>query len=44
MQALVDDIKRYHDAYQYERAARFGVSKSVIQHALKRLDLAVTRR
>ena len=37
MQALQKDILAYPDAYQYERAQRFGVSKNGIWHALRRL-------
>lgn len=38
-QKLIEDINRYPDAYQHERAARLGVSKSGIYHALKRLGV-----
>jgi transposase len=43
-QKLIEDIKRYPDAYQYERAARLGVSKSGIYHALKRLGFTFKKR
>lgn len=36
---LVQDVKEYRDAYQYERAERLGVSRSGIQKALKKLKL-----
>ena len=39
MESLRDDIKKYPDAYQYERANRFNVSQSGIWHALKRLGV-----
>jgi transposase len=39
MEALQKDIVTYPDAYQYERAARLGVSGSGIWHALKRLKV-----
>ena len=39
MQALQKDILAYPDAYQYERAQRFGVSKNGIWHALRRLKV-----
>ena len=37
MEALEQDVKQYPDAYQYERAARLGVSQRAIGNALKRL-------
>ena len=37
--ALAQHIEDYPDAYQRERAAHFGVSKSGIYHALKRLKV-----
>lgn len=40
MDALTRDVELYPDAYQYERAARLGVSKSGIQSALKRLGIS----
>lgn len=39
MESLKDDVKKYPDAYQYERAERMGVSKTGIWHALKRLGV-----
>lgn len=36
---LREDITRYSDAYQYERAERLGVSQSAIYSALKRLKV-----
>jgi len=33
MDALRQDIERYPDAYQYERAERFGVTQMGIWHA-----------
>ncbi|MBN8523109.1 MAG: transposase [Rickettsiales bacterium] len=36
---LVQDVKEYSDAYQYERAERLGVSRSGIQKALKQLKI-----
>lgn len=39
MDALKKDIEAYPDAYQYERAARFGVTQMGIWHALKRLGV-----
>ena len=39
MEALKIDIEEYPDAYQYERAERFGVSQKGIYEALKRLGV-----
>ena len=39
MEALKKDIQDYPDAYQYERAQRFGVTATGIWHALKRLEV-----
>lgn len=40
MVALARDVERYPDAYQYERAERFGVSQRGIGAALKRLGIS----
>jgi hypothetical protein len=37
MEALEEDIKKYPDAYQRERASRLGVTQHGIYKALKRL-------
>lgn len=39
-EALKKDVAMYPDAYQYERAARFGVSQRGICWALKRLGIS----
>lgn len=39
MTALAQDVRDYPDAYQYERARRFGVSQKGIDHALRRLGV-----
>ena len=36
---LREDVKHYPDAYQQERAQRFGVSRSGIRQALARLKI-----
>ena len=36
---LEEDIKQYPDSYIYERAVRFGMSKSGMQYTLKRLNI-----
>lgn len=36
---LIEDIKKYPDAYQYERARRLCVSTSGICFAMKRLNI-----
>jgi transposase len=40
MKVLEEDVKTHHDAYQYERAARLGVSQRAIGYALKRLGVS----
>ena len=40
MLALMRDIEKYPDAYQYERASRFGVSEKGIGHALRRMGVS----
>ena len=40
MEALRRDVELYPDAYQYERAARFGVSEKGIGHALRRMGVS----
>ena len=37
MEALTREVEQDPDAYQYERAERFGVSRRTIGYALKRL-------
>jgi transposase len=44
MEALAEDVKRYPDAYQYERASRLGVSKNCVHYALKRLGITFKKR
>ena len=39
LEALKRDIEAYPDAYQYERAERFGVTQMGIWHALRRLNV-----
>src|SRR5947209_3381726 len=39
-QALLEDVKHHPEAYQYERAARFGVSPKAIWQALKKLGVS----
>lgn len=40
MDALAKDVKTHPDAYQYERAARLGVSEKGIGHALRRMGVS----
>lgn len=40
MKNLNKDVKKYPDAYQYERAKRFGVSANAILYALRRLAIS----
>ena len=39
MQRLWEDVEKYPDSYQYERAKRLGASTRGIGHALKRLGI-----
>lgn len=39
LQALAQDVRNFPDAYQYERAERFGVVTNAIHMALKRLGV-----
>ena len=39
MEALKRDIEKHPDAYQHERAKRFGVTQTGIWHALRRLKV-----
>lgn len=39
MELLIQDVQDYPDAYMYERASRLGVSKTGIEHALRRLGI-----
>ena len=39
MEALKRDIEQHPDAYQHERAQRFGVTQTGIWHALRRLKV-----
>ena len=40
LQALARDVELYPDAYQYERAQRFGVTQKAIWQALKKLSVS----
>jgi len=40
MEKLAKDVQEYPDAYLHERAHRLNVSKSGIEHALKRLGVS----
>jgi len=39
LEALAQDVSDYPDAYQYERAARFGVTPKAIWKALRKLGV-----
>jgi transposase len=39
LEALREDVERHADAYQWERAARFGVSIMAICYALRKLGV-----
>jgi len=40
MQALKQDVEKYPDDYQWERAKRLNVGQSTIHYALKKLKLS----
>lgn len=44
MQALAEDVRRYPDAYQFERAKRLNVSVRGIGYALKRLGITYKKK
>jgi len=44
MEALRRDVDEHPDAYQYERAKRFGVSQKGICSALKRLGITYKKK
>ena len=44
LEALRRDVQDYPDAYQYERAQRFGVSTHGIWQALKRLGVSYKKK
>ena len=39
LEKLAQDVSDHPDTYQYERAARFGVTPKVIWQALQKLDV-----
>ena len=41
---LLEDVKKYPDAYMYERAKRFSVSPAGIRFALKRLNITYKKK
>jgi transposase len=43
-EALAQDVKEHPDSYQYERAARFGVSPQGIAYALKQLKISCKKK
>lgn len=44
IESLRKDVEQYPDAYQYERAKRFGVSQGGIGNALKRLGISCKKK
>jgi len=40
MRALAEDVEKYPDLYQHERAKKFGVGQSTIFYALRRLKIS----
>ncbi len=41
---LIEDVKQYPDAYQYERAERLKVSEACIWHNLKKLGISYKKK
>lgn len=39
-EALAQDVQEHPESYQYERAARFGVSRQGMAYALKKLKIS----
>ena len=39
MKKLEEDVRKYPDSYQYERAKRLGVSQTAVHFGLKRLGV-----
>ena len=44
MEKLAQDVKDNPDDYQYERAAKFGVSQSCIKYGLERLNIRYKKK
>jgi transposase len=44
LEALQNDVEKYPDAYQYERAKRLGVGQNSIFHGLKRLGISYKKK
>ncbi|HJD56360.1 MAG TPA: IS630 transposase-related protein [Rickettsia endosymbiont of Pyrocoelia pectoralis] len=44
MEKLKEDIKKYPDSYNYERAERLEVSRNGIYYALKRLNITYKKK
>jgi len=43
LEALARDVRAHPDAYQYERAQRFGVTQKAIWQALRRLRVTYSQ-
>ena len=44
LEELKEDVKKYPDAYQYERAKRFGVYQNAIYCALKKIGVSYKKK
>ena len=44
LESLQEDVAKYPDAYQHERAKKFGVSTNCIWRALKRLGITYKKK
>lgn len=44
LEALKEDVEKYPDGYQYERAKRLGVKQNTICKALKKLKISYKKK
>ena len=44
LEALKEDVEKYPDAYQYERAQRLGVKQNTICYGLERLKISYKKK
>jgi transposase len=44
LQDVAQDVEKYPDAYQHERAKRLGVGQNSIHHALKKLKITYKKK
>ena len=44
LEKLTEDVEKYPDSYQYERAKRLGVGQSAIHEGLKKLNITYKKK